>query len=187
MANCGQVCPEYQARGLVIRTMVRTRAITTEESGPTRTIPLDLFDAIVIEEVSDALWKRILDAIGYPVGLNAPRFSTKALIDHIGSNGASEELIDVLRAINELGLNAMFVPEACGGAPVSYTAYLACVRELSKACAATGSIWSTSFHAMKRGTSSIICSRWSGLSGSKRVRIRKSSSGVKMRQAGTTS
>ncbi len=33
--------------------------------------------------------------------------------------------------------------------PVSYCAYLACVRELSKACAATGSVWSTNFHAMK--------------------------------------
>jgi alkylation response protein AidB-like acyl-CoA dehydrogenase len=56
---------------------------------------------------------------------------------------------DNVEAINALGLNAMFVPEAYGGAPVSYTAYLACVRELSKACAATGSVWSTNFHAMK--------------------------------------
>jgi alkylation response protein AidB-like acyl-CoA dehydrogenase len=56
---------------------------------------------------------------------------------------------DNVEAINELGLNAMFVPEAYGGAPVSYTAYLACVRQLSKACAATGSVWSTTFHAMK--------------------------------------
>jgi acyl-CoA dehydrogenase len=54
-----------------------------------------------------------------------------------------------VKAINELGLNAMFVPAACGGAPVSYTAYLACVREISKACASTGIIWSTGFHAMK--------------------------------------
>ncbi len=56
---------------------------------------------------------------------------------------------DNVKAINELGLNAMFVPEAYGGQPVSYCAYLACVREITKACAATGSIWSTSFHAMK--------------------------------------
>jgi alkylation response protein AidB-like acyl-CoA dehydrogenase len=56
---------------------------------------------------------------------------------------------DNVGAINELGLNAMFVPEAYGGAAVSYTAYLACARELSKACAATGSVWSTTFHAMK--------------------------------------
>jgi acyl-CoA dehydrogenase len=56
---------------------------------------------------------------------------------------------DNVKAINELGLNAMFVPEAYGGAPVSYAAYLACVREITKACAATGSVWSTSFHAMK--------------------------------------
>ncbi len=35
---------------------------------------------------------------------------------------------DNVKAINELGLNAMFIPEAYGGLPVSYAAYLACVR-----------------------------------------------------------
>jgi alkylation response protein AidB-like acyl-CoA dehydrogenase len=47
------------------------------------------------------------------------------------------------------GLNAMFVPEAYGGAALSYAAYLECVREISKACASTGVIWATNFHAMK--------------------------------------
>jgi acyl-CoA dehydrogenase len=56
---------------------------------------------------------------------------------------------DNVRAINALGLNAMFVPEAYGGAGLSYAAYLACVREISAACAATGSIWATNFHATK--------------------------------------
>ena len=51
--------------------------------------------------------------------------------------------------INALGLNAMFVPEAYGGAPVSYLCYLACAREVSKACAATGITWATTFHGMK--------------------------------------
>ncbi|MGI9334604.1 MAG: acyl-CoA dehydrogenase family protein [Gammaproteobacteria bacterium] len=51
--------------------------------------------------------------------------------------------------INALGLNAMFVPEEYGGAHLSYTAYLFCVREISKACAATGIVWATVFHAMK--------------------------------------
>ena len=54
-----------------------------------------------------------------------------------------------VKAINELGLNAMFVPEAYGGAPMRLAAYLACVREISKTCAATGIIWATNFHAMK--------------------------------------
>jgi acyl-CoA dehydrogenase len=54
-----------------------------------------------------------------------------------------------VNAINALGLNAMFVPEAYGGAPLSYTAYLACVREISKACASTGIVWATSYHGMK--------------------------------------
>lgn len=54
-----------------------------------------------------------------------------------------------VKAINELGLNAMFIPEAYGGAQLSYTAYLACVREISRACAATGIIWATNYHGMK--------------------------------------
>lgn len=56
---------------------------------------------------------------------------------------------DNVRAINEIGLNAMWIPEEFGGAGLSYTAYLACVRELSAACASTGMIWATNFHAMK--------------------------------------
>src|SRR5687768_16762309 len=54
-----------------------------------------------------------------------------------------------VEAINALGLNAMFVPEEYGGAPLSYAAYLECVREISKACASTGIVWATNFHAMK--------------------------------------
>ena len=54
-----------------------------------------------------------------------------------------------VRAINALGLNSMFVPEAYGGAGLSYAAYLACVREISAACASTGIIWATNFHAAK--------------------------------------
>jgi acyl-CoA dehydrogenase len=54
-----------------------------------------------------------------------------------------------IKAINNLGLNAMFIPEEYGGAPLSYTAYLECVREIAKACASTGIIWATNFHAIK--------------------------------------
>ncbi len=54
-----------------------------------------------------------------------------------------------VKGINNLGLNAMFIPEAYGGAQLSYTAYLACVREISKACASTGIVWATNFHAIK--------------------------------------
>lgn len=56
---------------------------------------------------------------------------------------------DNVRAINELGLNAMFIPEEYGGMTLSYRCYLACVREISKACASTGIIWATNFHAIK--------------------------------------
>ena len=54
-----------------------------------------------------------------------------------------------VEAINALGLNAMFIPEAYGGAEMSYAAYLECVREISAACASTGVIWATNFHAVK--------------------------------------
>jgi acyl-CoA dehydrogenase len=54
-----------------------------------------------------------------------------------------------IQALNQLGLNAMFVPEAYGGSPLSYTAYLACMREIARACASTGIIWGTVFHGMK--------------------------------------
>ena len=54
-----------------------------------------------------------------------------------------------VKAINALGLNAMFIPESYGGSPMSYAAYLECVREISKACASTGGMWATNFHAIK--------------------------------------
>ena len=56
---------------------------------------------------------------------------------------------DNVQEITALGLNAMFIPEEYGGAPLSYACYLACVRELSQACASTGIIWATNFHAIK--------------------------------------
>lgn len=71
----------------------------------------------------------------------------KVRAEHVDKNSAFPW--ENVQAINQLGLNAMFIPEAYGGAPLSYTAYLACVREISKACAATGIIWATNFHAIK--------------------------------------
>jgi len=56
---------------------------------------------------------------------------------------------DNVHALNALGLNGIFIPEALGGAELSYSAYLACVREISAACASTGIIWATNFHAAK--------------------------------------
>ena len=55
---------------------------------------------------------------------------------------------DNIAAINALGLNGLFVPEAYGGNPISYRLYLACVREISAACAATGIIYATNFHGL---------------------------------------
>ena len=52
-------------------------------------------------------------------------------------------------ALKDIGLNAIFVPEACGGAPMSYRLYLAVVQAISEACASTGIIYATTFHGMK--------------------------------------
>ena len=56
---------------------------------------------------------------------------------------------DNIHALNALGLNAIFVPEAYGGALMRYRLYLECVREISEACASTGIIYATTFHGMK--------------------------------------
>jgi alkylation response protein AidB-like acyl-CoA dehydrogenase len=56
---------------------------------------------------------------------------------------------DNIRAINQLGLNAMFIPDEYGGAELSYGAYLECLRRISMACASTGGIWATNFHFSK--------------------------------------
>lgn len=52
-------------------------------------------------------------------------------------------------AINELGLNAIFVPEACGGAPMRLRLYYEVVSIISEACASTGIIYATNYHGMK--------------------------------------
>src|SRR5450759_2255226 len=48
---------------------------------------------------------------------------------------------DSVDAVKSLGLNAIFVPEAYGGAPMSYRLYLAVVQTISEACASTGIIY----------------------------------------------
>jgi len=95
-----------------------------------RTIPLGPEEALLLDSVRALTRERI-----------APK---AAQYDRTG-----EFPWENVAAINALGLNAMFVPEAYGGTPLSYVAYLAAVRELSMACAATGIIWATTFHAMK--------------------------------------
>jgi alkylation response protein AidB-like acyl-CoA dehydrogenase len=56
---------------------------------------------------------------------------------------------DNIRALNELGANTIFVPEAFGGSPMSYRLYLEVVKTISEACASTGIIYATTFHGMK--------------------------------------
>lgn len=54
-----------------------------------------------------------------------------------------------VEALNALGLNGLFVPEAYGGSPARYKLYLAVVKIISEACASTGIIYATNFHGMK--------------------------------------
>jgi len=54
-----------------------------------------------------------------------------------------------IEALNALGLNGIFVPEAYGGNPARYKVYLAAVQIISQACASTGVIYATTFHGMK--------------------------------------
>ncbi|AZO73479.1 acyl-CoA dehydrogenase [Mesorhizobium sp. M1D.F.Ca.ET.043.01.1.1] len=54
-----------------------------------------------------------------------------------------------LAALNALGLNAIFIPEAYGGSPMSYRLYLEVVKTIAEACASTGIIYATNFHGMK--------------------------------------
>lgn len=51
-----------------------------------------------------------------------------------------------IEKINEIGLNGLFIPEAYGGSPVSKTAWLVILRELSKACPSTAIIFATTSH-----------------------------------------
>lgn len=54
-----------------------------------------------------------------------------------------------VNALNELGLNAIFIPEEFGGAPMRLRLYLECVAIVSEACASTGIIYATNYHGMK--------------------------------------
>lgn len=51
-------------------------------------------------------------------------------------------------ALNALGMNAIFVPEEYGGSPMRYALYLECVSIISEACASTGIVYATNYHAM---------------------------------------
>jgi acyl-CoA dehydrogenase len=53
---------------------------------------------------------------------------------------------DNIKKINEMGLNGLFIPEEYGGNPVSKTAWLIILKEISKACPSTGIIFATTSH-----------------------------------------
>lgn len=94
------------------------------------TIPLSDDERMLVESVRALAQQRI-----------APRAA--------GYDRTAEFPWDNVRDLNALGLNAMFIPEEYGGTPVSYAAYLACVREVSQACASTGIVWATNCHGIR--------------------------------------
>ncbi|GGF77922.1 acyl-CoA dehydrogenase family protein [Alteromonas lipolytica] len=67
--------------------------------------------------------------------------------EHVDATG--EFPWENVNAINELGLNTIFVPEEYGGMPMSYRLYLEIVTMISEACASTGIIYATNYHGMK--------------------------------------
>lgn len=56
---------------------------------------------------------------------------------------------EAMDAINGLGLNGLFVPDAYGGALVRFSVYLETVKKIAAACASTGIIYATNYHGMK--------------------------------------
>lgn len=54
-----------------------------------------------------------------------------------------------VRAINELGLNLLFIPQQFGGLDMSYALYLEVASIIAEACASTGIIYGTTSHSMK--------------------------------------
>lgn len=67
--------------------------------------------------------------------------------EHVDRSG--EFPWDNVNALNDLGLNMLFVPPEYGGMQASYALYLEIVSILSEACASTGIIYATNFHGMK--------------------------------------
>jgi len=51
-----------------------------------------------------------------------------------------------IQKMNEMGLNGLFIPEVHGGNPVSKTAWLLILKEISKACPSTAIIFATTSH-----------------------------------------
>lgn len=54
-----------------------------------------------------------------------------------------------VKAINDLGLNTIFIPQEWGGTGLSFKLYLEVVSIISEACASTGIIYATNYHGMK--------------------------------------
>lgn len=78
------------------------------------------------------------------------RVADEVIAPNAGRYDASSEFPAAnIAALNDLGLNTIFIPEAYGGTPVRLALYLETVKILSAACASTGIIYATTYHGMK--------------------------------------
>jgi acyl-CoA dehydrogenase len=56
--------------------------------------------------------------------------------------------VENVKALNEMGCNAVFVPAEYGGIGASYSCYLRMVEELSRGCPSTAITWATTYHGV---------------------------------------
>ena len=87
-------------------------------------------EAIVLDQV-----RRICEQTIAP---NAERYDREAIYPQASMD-----------AVNALGLNGLFIPQAYGGMGARFPVYIAAVKMISEACASTGIIYATNCHAMK--------------------------------------
>jgi len=103
---------------------------------------MQLFERLETSRIWDDEARMLLDAV--------QRVATEVIEPNAGPLDRSGEFPwENVAALNTLGLNGIFVPEAYGGTPMSYRLYLEVVKVISSACAATGIVYATTFHGMK--------------------------------------
>lgn len=81
----------------------RNRSTPPAASEVSARVPTILLDLVAIEELPLALWRRVFEVVGYPSGLSPTNLSHAAIIDHVGGGDVSEQLIEVLQVLHDIG------------------------------------------------------------------------------------
>ncbi|MCC5886718.1 MAG: acyl-CoA dehydrogenase family protein [Gammaproteobacteria bacterium] len=102
---------------------------------------LELLDRLRSQAIASAEESMLLDSLRSVI-----RNSVEPNAAEVDNASAFPD--QAMAAINELGLNSVFLPEPYGFGDISFSCYLECVRLLSEACASTGITYATNFHAM---------------------------------------